>query len=66
MRNLEAIELPNGKFGIQAVGEPTLFEDAGEFDSRDEAEDWIFNRVEQLSLHDDPHTLTPGSGQGPR
>jgi hypothetical protein len=64
MITLEVIELANGRFGVQAVGEATLFEEADEFDTRLEAEEWIFGRAEQLSLRDDPHTLTPGSGQG--
>jgi hypothetical protein len=66
MINLEVVELANGRFGVQAIGESVPFEDAGEFDTRTEAEEWMFNRSEALSLRDDPHTLTPGSGQGLR
>ncbi len=66
MITLEVVERPDGRFGIQAVGATVLFEDAGEFDTRAEAEEWIFNRSEQLSLRDDPHTLIPGTGQGLR
>jgi hypothetical protein len=66
MITLEVVEIADGRFGVQAIGEAEPFEDAGEFDTRAEAEAWIFGRSEQLSLREDPHTLTPGSGQGPR
>ena len=65
MITLEVVELDNGHYGVQAIGASELYEDA-EFDTREEAEEWIFNRAEQLSLKDDPHTLLPGSGQGIR
>ncbi len=65
MITLEVVEGADGRFSIQAIGEDEPFEDAGEFATRAEAEEWIFNRSEQLSLREDPHTLTPGSGQGP-
>jgi hypothetical protein len=64
MITLEVIQLANGNFGVQAVGEATLVAEAGAFATRVEAEEWIFERAEQLSLNEDPHTLTPGSGQG--
>lgn len=66
MISLEVVEIADGRFGIQAIGEAEPFEDAGAFETRAEAEEWIFNRAERLSLRDDPHTLTPGSGQGLR
>jgi hypothetical protein len=66
MITLEIIEIGDGRFGIQAIGESEPFEDAGEFETRAEAEEWIFNRSEQLSVREDPHTLIPGTGQGLR
>jgi len=66
MMTLDVIELENGQFGVQAVGEDAPYGDAGAFDTRVEAEEWIFNRAEHVSLRDDPGTLIPGSGQGPR
>ena len=66
MITLEVVELGNGRFGVQAIGDISAFGDTGEFDTREEAEEWIFNRAEQLSLHDDPHPLIPGTGQGLR
>lgn len=66
MNTLEVVEIADGRFGVQAIGEADSFEDAGEFETRAEAEEWIFNRSEQASLHDDPHTLIPGTGEGLR
>ena len=66
MLTLEIVDLPGGRFGVQAIGEDSPYDDSGEFDTRTEAEEWIFNRAEQASQQDDPHTLTPGSGQGLR
>jgi hypothetical protein len=66
MITLEVVELADGRFGVQAIGEDVLFEEAGAFDSREEAEEWIFNRAEQLSLNDEPDPIIPGSGQGIR
>jgi len=66
MITLEAVGLPDGRFGVRSIGSLELYDEADEFDTRAEAEEWIFNRVEQLDANNDPHTLTPGTGQGPR
>lgn len=66
MITLDVVELADGRFGIQAVGAPVLFEEADTFNTRLEAEEWIFERAERLELRGDPHTLNPGSGQGLR
>jgi hypothetical protein len=66
MVTLEVVELGTGRFGVQAIGAVEPYADSGEFDTREEAEEWIFNIVERASLRDDPHELLPGSGQGLR
>ncbi len=66
MITLEVVDLAGGRFGVQALGGRALEEDVGPFDTREEAEDWIFNRVELSSGNEYAHTLTPGTGQGPR
>jgi hypothetical protein len=66
MITLEIVDLANGRFGVQAIGEDSAYGDTGEFETREEAEEWIFNRAEGLSERDDPHTLIPGSGEGVR
>ena len=65
MISLEVVELDNGHFGLQAAGTSEVYEDA-EFDTREEAEEWLFNRAEQVSLKGESHTLLPGFGQGLR
>jgi hypothetical protein len=66
MITLEIVELANGLFGVRAIGQDAAYGDTGEFGTREEAEEWIFDRSEQLARGDDPHSLTPGTGQGPR
>jgi hypothetical protein len=66
MITMEVVALADGRFGVQALGGRVMQEDVGPFDTRVEAEEWIFNRAEQLSLNDDSPTLRPGSGQGLR
>ena len=66
MITMEVVELAGGRYGVQAIGAGGPDEDAGTFDTREEAEEWIFNRAEQLSLRDEPQPLRPGSGQGLR
>lgn len=66
MVTLEVVDLPNGKFGVQAIGADEPFADSGEFDTRNEAEEWMFLRLERMQLRDDMDVLKPGSGQGLR
>jgi hypothetical protein len=66
MITLEVVDLGNSRFAVQAIGEADAYADSGEFATREEAEEWIFNRAETLSLRDDPGTLLPGTGQGLR
>jgi hypothetical protein len=62
----EVVALPDGRFGVQSLDGGGLEEDVGPFDTRVEAEEWIFNQSEQTLSGGDSHTLTPGTGQGPR
>jgi hypothetical protein len=64
MISMEVIELPDGQFAVQAIGGQTLEDSSGPFATREEAEEWMLDRTERLSLNDGPHTLRPGSGQG--
>ncbi len=66
MITMEVVALADGRFGVQALGGSAVEEDVGPFDTRAEAEEWIFNRVELASSSGEAHTLTPGTGQGPR
>ncbi len=66
MITLEVAALADGRFGVHELGGRQLEEDVGPFDTREEAEEWIFNRVELSSENEYAHTLTPGTGQGPR
>jgi len=65
MSTLEVVGLPNGRYGVQAVGSEKDLE-AGEFDTREDAEEWIFERAERFTLRDEPNAIIPGGGQGPR
>jgi hypothetical protein len=65
--SVEAVQLSNGRYGVQAIGADGPDDSAGEFDTEAEAVEWIFNRAQRLSaLRDDSPILTPGSGQGLR
>jgi len=66
MLTLEVVELANGRFGVQAIGPLAPDLEAGEFDTRVEAEEWIFLRGEQESGLADPGIMLPGCGQGLR
>jgi hypothetical protein len=64
MITLEVVALADGRFGVQALDGSTTADDVGPFDTRVEAEEWIFNRSEQASIRGEPHEMRPGSGQG--
>jgi hypothetical protein len=64
---LEAIELPTGRFAVQAIGSSEPYEAAGEFDSLVEAEEWIFEEAQRRQgLRDDSDIMRPGGSQGLR
>jgi hypothetical protein len=63
---MEVVALADGRFGVQGLGGNAMEEDAGPFDSRVEAEEWIFNRTEQAAGNAEPGALRPGAGQGVR
>jgi hypothetical protein len=64
MISMEVVALADGRFGVQALDGREIGDDVGPFDTRVEAEEWIFNRAEQTSLDAEPHEMRPGSGQG--
>ncbi len=64
MVSMEVIELADGRFVVRAIGGATLEEDSETFATREEADEWMLDRTERLSLNDGPHTLRPGGGQG--
>jgi predicted transcriptional regulator len=66
MVTLEVVELDAGRFGVRAIGAGEAYLDSGEFETREQAEDWIFLRAEQASLRDEPRAIIPGAGQGLR
>jgi len=64
MITLEVVELENGRFTVQAADGSEDPIDAGEFDTRVEAEDWLFEKSEELARNRDPAIILPGTGQG--
>ena len=66
MVNLEIVALENGRFTVLAADEPGRQIDAGEFETRVEAEAWLFQKSEQLEGRSDPEVIRPGDGQGAR
>ncbi len=64
---LEAVELPDGRFGVQAIGAGGPDNAIGTFDTLAEAEEWIFNQAQRIAaLTEEPNILIPGAGQGIR
>jgi len=61
---LEVVELENGRFTVRALGGLAPDLDAGEFDTKVEAEEWLFLKSEQLASGEDLGILLPGGGQG--
>ena len=62
---LEVVKLANGRYAVQAVGETVPEDEAGEFETLAEAEDWMFQRTQELDARDsDMDVLKPGQGQG--
>ncbi len=62
---MEVVRLPNGRYTVKTIGASTLDEDAGEFASEAEAEEWMFARSEQRdAVLNDMDIIKPGSGQG--
>ncbi len=63
MVDLEVVELEDGRFAVRSIG-GNILEAVNEiFDTKEEADEWMLDRVERGV--DGPHTLRPGSGQGP-
>jgi len=65
MVNMEVVELSDGRFAVKAIGGATLDDASEPFATREEADEWMLDRTERLSLDEGPHTLRPGGGQGP-
>jgi hypothetical protein len=65
MVNMEVVERADGTFVVRAIGGSTLEDDSEPFATREEADEWMLDRTERLSINDGPHTLRPGGGQGP-
>ncbi len=63
MISMEVFERPDGRFVVRAVGGDMLESESEPFDTRVEAEEWMFNQNARLSAS--PGTLRPGSGEGP-
>ena len=64
---LEIVRLANGRFSVVPEGEAALPEADGEFATQQEAEDWMFQRTQQLDARaNDLGVITPGGGQGVR
>ena len=62
---LETVKLANGRYTVWAVGEAVPDDEAGEFETLAEAEDWMFQRTQELDAQDsDMDVLKPGQGQG--
>ncbi len=63
--SLRVIRLPNGRYLVQPEGMPDGA--IGEFDTQEEAEAYMFERMQEMdSRANDLGTLTPGGGQGVR
>ncbi len=62
---LEVVKLDNGRYAVQAVGETVPNDEAGEFETLAEAEDWMFQRTQEMDAQaSDMDVLKPGQGQG--
>jgi hypothetical protein len=62
---LEVVRLPNGRFTVKTIGASAIEEDAGEFATVAEAEDWMFDRAQERDAEfNDTDVIKPGSGQG--
>jgi hypothetical protein len=64
MVSMEVVERTDGKFVVRAIGGSRLEDDSEPFATREEADEWMLDRAERLSLNEGPHTLRPGGGQG--
>jgi hypothetical protein len=65
--SLEIVATETGRYSVREIGSTTLNEDAPVFDSLIEAENWLFDEIQQLD--DDSsalHTIKPGGGQAVR
>jgi len=63
MMTLKIFELPNGRFTVRPVDGLAPEIDPEEFETRVEAEGWLFQRSEQLAESRDPDVIIPGAGQ---
>lgn len=65
--NMEVVKLANGRFSVVPEGEAVLPDADGEFETQQEAQDWMFRRTQELDANaNDLGILTPGGGQGVR
>ncbi len=63
---LEVVPVGNGRFSVLPRGEPAGPGQEGEFETRAEAEEWLFRRTQDAARDTDMGLLTPGGGQGIR
>ncbi len=62
---LGVVKLANGRYAVRAVGETVPDDEAGEFGTLAEAEDWMFQRTQELDAGaSDMDVMKPGQGQG--
>jgi hypothetical protein len=62
---MEIVRLPNGRYTVKTIGASTMDDDAGEFATQAEAEDWMFDRAQEREAEfNDIDVIKPGSGQG--
>ncbi len=60
----EVVQRPNGRFAVLPVGGITIDEDAGEYDTREEAENVLFSVNENLDdAESDLPIIKPAGGQ---
>ncbi len=62
MVNLEVIELADGRFAVRSMGGNVLEAVNEIFDTKEEADEWMLDRIERGA--DIPHILRPGGGEG--
>ncbi len=62
---LQITALPNGRYAVHGAGETIPDNTEGEFATQQEAEDWMFQRTQQLDARaNDLDILKPAGGQG--
>ena len=64
---MKIVALANGRFSVRGVGETTMDNDEGAFATRQEAEEWMFQRSQTLDeTANEMDIMKPADGQGLR